>query len=284
MKKIIFTAATAILSSVAMAQSGYVSLNLGYGLASPGEKLGTDTELVPTGVPAPPLKKNSESNIYGTLGPGLNIGLTPGIMLTEHFGLEIGLNYFMGSEVDVNRVKSPLGEYNITAQSTQFRLLPAIVLSTGTDKKINGYMKAGLVIPATGVTTTKLEDTGYAGPGTASTTEYETKGAFSLGFSGTLGANVKMTDKFSIFGELSGNHLRINAKERTMTASSANGTENLGTKTTYQKEVVYKDELTSSSNNAGYNANFSQGSAQEELRTRNNFGAIFINIGVKYNF
>lgn len=276
MKKITFLVASLTLGFTAMSQGFYGSLNVGYGFSTPSQVIGTDYVINSNG-------DQTESNIYGTYGPGLNIGLTPGYMFNEHFGVELGLNYFMGSNVDVDMTTTPFGKVTASLHSNQFRLLPSLVVSSGGDK-LSVYAKAGLVMPAFGTTFSKIENTGAAGPGSGYTREIETKGAFSIGFNGAIGVSYGISDKLSIFGELSGMNLHINAKEQTLVAATNNGTDVMGFLTTYDKNTTFVDELTATSNNDDFNANYTEDQAREALRTRNNFSALFINLGVKFNF
>ena len=276
MKKITLMVASVTLGFTAMSQGFYGALNVGYGFSTPSQVIGTDYVVSATGA-------ETESNIYGTYGAGINIGLTPGYMITEHFGVELGLNYFMGTNVDVNKVRTPFGESLASLHSSQFRLLPSLVVSSG-GTKFSVYAKAGLVLPVFGTTFLKVEDSGVFGPGSGYTRETETKGAFSLGFNGAIGVNYGISDKLSVFGELSGMNLHINAKEREVTTATNNGVDMMSALTTYDKNISYVDELTPSSNNAGYNVNYTEDQPQEVLRTRNNFSALFINLGVKYAF
>jgi opacity protein-like surface antigen len=272
MKKTLFTGVALLaIVTTASAQNLYLNVSAGYGLALPGERLGTNTT------------SSSTENIYGTLGPGLSIGLAPGYFFTEHLGVELGFNYFMGSDVEVQKTQTAAGTATITAHSNQFRITPSLVLRTG-NGDLYGYGKMGIVLPIAGTTFTNVDDTGAAGPGTAGTTAYETKGAPSFGFSGALGVNYSFNERFALFGELNTVNLRINAKSRTMTEATSNGTDVLGSLNTYQKETTYQDKLDGSSNNAAYNSSYSTGQAKDDLRTRNNFSALFINIGLRISF
>lgn len=276
MKKIILSGVAVISLTAAMAQTPYVNVSVGYGLGIPGEKLGTNSTTASNG------DKTAE-NVYGTLGQGLSFGITPGYFFNEHIGAEIGFNYFMGSEVEVQTTATPYGTATVTANSNQMRMTPSLVLRTGSEG-LYAYAKTGIVMPLGGTTYTKIDDTGAAGPNTANTSEFETKGAFSWGFSGALGVNYSINEMFSVFGEANAVHLRINAKTRTMTAATSNGVDVMGALTTYDKEITYQDELNNSSNNSSYNTNYSTATAKDDLRTRNNFGALFLNIGLKINF
>lgn len=276
MKKSLITGFALLAVTVVSAQDLYVNVSAGYGLGLPGEKLGTNSTTTSSGA-------TTTENVYGTLGQGFAVGLTPGYNFTEHMGVELAFNYFMGADVQVQKTETPYGTATASAHSNQLRMTPTLVLRTGGDK-LTGYMKAGIVLPLAGTTFTKVDDSGAAGPGTGSTARYETKGAFSYGFNGVLGLNYKLNDRFGIFGELSSVNLRINAKSRSLTAATSNGTDVYGSLTTYQKETTYQDKLDGSSNNSTYNTNYSTGSAKDDLRTRNNFSGLFLNIGLKISF
>lgn len=264
MKKIIFTVSVILLGSTAMAQGPYVSFNVGYGLATPSEVLGIESE------PA------RQSNIYGTLGGGLNLGLTPGYMFSEHFGVELGLNYFMGSEVEVAKSTNSAGKvYSRKASSNQFRVLPSLVVSTG-GEKMSLYAKAGLVVPVAGSTITKVDDSGVTAP-VAITREVKIKGQYTVGFSGAIGGTYNLSDKLSLFAELTGVNLRIKAKSSEVTKATNAGQDVLGVMTTSQKQTEFEDEL-----NTGVTPD--PNSPSKALASKNNFGAVSINIGIKYNF
>lgn len=275
MKKLMLSGALVLASMSLSAQEFYTSFSVGYGLGLPGEKLGTNTTQTATSL--------ATENIYGTFGQGLGINLSPGYFINDHFGFELGLNYFMGAKVTATEATTPYGTLTAVAHSNQLRLNPSVVLRTGTEG-LSGYARLGIIIPALGTTFTDVDDSGTAGANTDYTQSFETKGAFSVGFSGALGANYALSDKLSVFGEVNGSNLRINAKSRTMTAYSVHGTDMMSYLTTYDKEVSYVDQLDGSSNNSSYNSSTNTDNAKEDLRTRNNFSGLFFNIGVKFNF
>lgn len=252
-----------------MAQGPSIGINVGYGIGTPSEVLGMQSE------------PGRMSNIYGTYGSGLNLGITPGYMLTEHFGLEIGLNYFMGTEILTEKSVNNGGTYERYSKSNQFRILPNLVVTSGGDV-MSVYAKAGLVLPVTGTTFTRGEDSG-AGEltpfGIASTYKAETKGQFSLGYSGAIGGQYNLSESISLFAELSGNYLRIKGKTTSYTEYTVAGQDRLGQLDTYQKEIEYQDEV-----NPLLNPADAPGSPRKELAPKNNYSAIFLNIGIKFNF
>jgi len=269
MKKLLLTVATVTVSIAASAQLS-VGLNVGYGIGGPKQVLGTETTLA----------SGTTENIYGSLGGGLNIGVTPGFWFGEHVGAELGLNYFMGSDVMVGRTTTPLGEAEATAHSDQFRLLPSLVIKSA-GEKANLYVKAGLVIPAVGKTTQEIENTGTSGPASASSSTSETVGQMTVGYTGAIGFNLGLGERLGFFAEVSAISLRVSAEKTTLTDySSASGAQ-LSDLPTYMKEINYVDAIDNNSN-TGPTANMNQ--AEDKLRINSNYGGIFLNVGIKFNF
>jgi len=261
-------------AGAASAQGLYAGFQVGYGMASSSDVLGTTTVVTSTG-------DQTETNIYGTLGGGTSFGLNLGYNFSEHFGAELGVNYFLGSAVSVTEVTVPTGEVMATAQSSQVRLAPMLVVTTGGDFAV--YGKGGLVLPVSGATTLEVRNTTNPLIGEVQQ-DFETKGAISVGFQGAVGVNYKLSDNLSLSGELSAVNLRIKAATRSMTRNPVGGTDVLESMDTYDKETTYVDELGSSSNNAAYNlTGVNTGSAIEELATKTNFSALFINVGITYS-
>lgn len=273
MKKGLLLGALLLGAGSISAQGLYVGLQGGYGFGTPGDKIGAETVITSTG-------DQTSTSIISSFGGGTNAGLNVGYMFTEHIGAELGFSYFLGSEVTSDHVTVPTGELLVTRKTTQTRLAPSIVLTTGGDFAV--YTKAGLMLPVGGSTIIDYSD--ETNPLATVDRGFEAKGAMSIGFQGALGANYKLSDNLSIFGELSAVNLRVKSASNTMTRSVVAGTDVLSLMDQYDIETVFVDELTSSSNNAGYNASYKTTDAKEDLASTTNFNGFFINIGVKYNF
>lgn len=269
-KSIIFAAAMAVSGAVS-AQGPYVGINVGYGFGAPGTDIGSTINATTSSY--------SETQVFGTLGGGLNAGLNVGYMFSEHIGADLGLNYFMGSTVRSRDVTSPSGTVTVDSKSTQMRIAPSIIVSTG--GTFAGYARFGLVLPVGGSTVTEYRDNTS---GSMVAIDYESKGMPSLGFQGAIGVSYELSDKLSLFGEFSPVVMQIKSKSRTMTAYTVDGQDNLGNLTTYDKEQVSVDELTNSSNNTSTNPNASDASPEDVLATSTNFNGAFISVGVKFHF
>ena len=211
MKKVVITMGAFFALSVATAQGGYASLSVGYAAGTSIEAIGVETTETATGT------ISSQKNIEGTYGSGIPIALAGGYMFSEHFGLEIGVNYFMGSVV-VSEITNKPGDYkDISAsQGDQIRVLPQLVLSTGSDFPIEIFAKAGVVMPVVGSTSFNKNIT--MGEVSVLSVEGNATGNFSYGYTGTVGAAYGISDNLSIFGELQYTGLRAKSNSKTITS------------------------------------------------------------------
>lgn len=269
MKKLILPVLAVMTLGTASAQFN-LGISAGYGIGSPGHVLGTSNT------------SSSSENIYGTLGSGIQANLTPGYMFGDHFGIELGLNGFFGSKTTIDETSVPSGDFTHTQSSNQFRISPAFIIKSG-GEKISAYARTGLVLPLMGSVRSEISNS--TNPGAITEIELNTTGKVSLGYTGAVGVNVHFGDKFGFFAEVGANSLRVKSKETEITKYTVNRTDVLGNMDTYDKETVYVDELTNSSNNTGTNpTGTDQNSAKEELREVANFSNFFIQVGFKITF
>lgn len=274
MKKGLLLGVLLLGAGAVSAQNLYAGFQLGYGVGAPTDVVGSTTVVSSTG-------DQTETNVYGSYGGGLNLGLNVGYNFSEYFGAELGFNYFLGSSITSTDVTVPTGSATLMAKSTQMRLTPLLVVSTGGDVAL--YGKAGFVLPVGGSTIAEYRDDTNPIIG-AVERDFESKGAMSLGFQGAFGVKVDF-GSLSLFGEISAVSLRIKSASNTMTRNSVGGVDFLEAMDTYDKETTFVDELNSSSNNSSYNLlNVNSNSAKEDLASKTNFSAIFLNIGLRYNF
>ena len=299
MKKIILTGCVGIamlFMGNANAQGFYAELSGGYGWGLGENQLGvesyTDVTLNSSGMPV--FGDGSyDRAINGTMGTGLNITVSPGYMITKNLGIEIGINYFKGSETRISENSNPdpdhIDHSKTTAYSNQVRLIPSLVFNTGGDEGFYGFAKLGLLLPITGSTTGNMEGYEYQTDGSLLKSEVETKteGKFSLGFRGSVGVGYKISDLISVNLEGFYTALHVQAKKRVMESYTVNGTDQIADAKTIQTETVYVDELNGSSNNPSYISNPSDldvDSPLEEMMAPTNFSQLGFQIGVKFSF
>ena len=148
-KKIILASALSVMASVGFSQKVYLSLNTGFASSAVSDDIGSKSTTTASGT--------TTENIYGTLGAGVPVTLSAGYMVTKHIGVELGVNYFLGSEVTVRENTNDVvgSKLTATAKTSQLRLLPSLMITTG-GEGLNMYAKAGLVLPVTGKAISKI--------------------------------------------------------------------------------------------------------------------------------
>ncbi|MCO5261175.1 MAG: outer membrane beta-barrel protein [Crocinitomicaceae bacterium] len=286
MKKIVLFGALLFATTTVKAQGFYTDLNFGYGVCIPTSVLGAD---IYKDLDNP--ENSYEKNIYGSLGRGFNVTLSPGYMITKNIGVELGINGFFGTETLMEQKKTTDENlYDITkAKSNQLRIIPSVVLNTGGDK-LYGYAKAGIVLPVAG-STKAHRSTSFTVliPGNLTPDVYSNefnatvKGSFSLGFRGALGIGYNFTQNIGLNFELYSTNLQIKAKNRkVIETAKKNGVEVETDTPLYYTETNYVNEVNSSSNNDAYNTDFDQDRPKQERATKTNFNQFGFSIGLRF--
>ena len=269
MKKIIIIIGLISFSFCSLfAQGPFAYLNIGSAFGISKDIIGI--------VEVSSISEGSITNIEGTYGNGIPITLGTGYMLTDHIGMEIGLNYFKGFEIkSSDKTIQPIALTDITTSKTnQIRILPALILSTGTDNKLSLYMKSALILPIGG--STKFVRTVKSPLGN---TDIEGKitGKFALGYSGSIGVKVSLGDKLAIFAELQSINLAIKRDASEITKYDIAGNSVLQDLEVSDKKTIFVDEISSTSNT-------DDSKPSQALTSSTNYNSLGINIGLKFNF
>jgi len=268
MKKNLLLVVALFLATTMSAQL-YVGGRLGYGIGAQKYVVGTKAT------------DDSRENIWGSMGQGLPLGLKVGYFFNDNLGVELGINYWIGAEQTAADVSMTSGySNNITAKSSQLRLMPQLVYKS----EMGVYGRFGMVIPVTGstVVTSKEVTPTLAGPMTVEA-EKSYKGSFAMGFAGAMGYAYQLNDNMQLFGELEYVSLTIKGKTSEVTKYSVNGADMLTGMTTIQKESNYVDVLDKDSNTSS-NPNVDANKPQDELRTSTVYSSLRFNVGVTYAF
>jgi hypothetical protein len=267
MYKFSFCIAVLISGFSSFSQGPTISAFAGYGFSAPSDVLGIQIEPEKT------------TNIYGTLGAGMNYGLSSSYMLKPNFGMELGFSYFQGTKTLTSRVKNDFGVYESFQNSNQFRLMPSLILQHS-GEKLGFYFKPGLVLPISNVSNVEETESGsgtIAQIGQTVSTKSETKYFFAVGYSASIGGTVKLTKKLSLFGELNGISLKILTKSKTMTSYVYNGIEDIDNVKTVDKITSYDDQIDTFVNN-------DENVSKKALSLKHSYSAIFLNVGLKFSF
>lgn len=285
----------------------------------------------------------SEKNSFGSRGAGLNFSLGYGYMFLKNVSFEVDFSYLYTLGItdayinDVNVSNKLLYNGKQTSYTSMFRMSPMIGVYANENLIVRPYAKFGIILPLAGGTYADLtiedntgvafedlmpmidkktyDDTKALGAAigfpnliipTKTDISAVTKGSFSVGFLGRLGAeyNFKnlLNNKLTIFAEMEMQMLTIKAHKTIIKSfySTVNDkglkqiAEDSNIKTEFTEadiptillETDYIKEITELSN-ATYDINsstFDRDKALEQLTFRDNYNAFGFLVGLKYTF
>jgi len=287
--KILFTLSVAILSLISVnsnAQGFYIEAGSGYGWKAASQSIGDNYSFTNSGSTF----SSSDQNVKGSFGAGWNFGGAFGYMFSEHIGAELGISYLSGSNIQLTNNTNDVGNYStsrtITISGSMLRLNPTIKIG-GEPGRITPYIKVGLVIgisPSITITndSTYSYSTFYPTVTTIDTVVAQTNklsGGTSFGFSVALGADVRLNNLISLYGEIGMIGQTYAPTSGTLTSYTKDGADQLSTMTTSQKQITYVDSYTTSSS-APTNAAL----PSQQLKVYEPFSSWGINIGVHLTF
>lgn len=195
-----------------------------------------------TGVRTVDLNKASYSS-------GVTGVVAGGYMFNPHIGFELGIGInvapkkyeFTYQQEDTMGVN--LDHLFESYSRRSVNIMPAIVVSTGSDKDFSAYGRAGLVLPIggkmTGITTTTNHMTNDV-----SVEEELFDFYMSKGLQGAVGAEYKLSDNLGLWAEINGTSLTRYTKSSEIVAYTINGTDQLSLLTTDQRQTQYEYQST----------------------------------------
>jgi hypothetical protein len=251
------------------AQGAYVNIDAGYGLNMSSQNLSYIDFYNYTNL------NNSITNeqVNVSLGKGLNLGGAFGYMFNKNIGAELGISYLLGGKSKAkDTYTSRTTDYTIS--SKMLRIIPSLVIASGIEK-INPYMKFGLLI-GTGSINFEYNDNDN---GDIYLEKRKINGGIALGLSSALGVMVNLSDKMSFYGEFNMVNLSYAPTKSVITEATYNGTDELPSMTTRQKEIEFVDSYTVNQSNPP-----SDSQPNKELKQKAPFGSFGVNIGLRINF
>ncbi|KEO74458.1 hypothetical protein [Anditalea andensis] len=149
-----------LISLSCLGQHAYFQVGGGYTFPTSAGQGGEIVTLGPNG------NLLNIKNTRSELGAGVPLTVRAGYMINNFVGADLGFNYLIGEQRVVSQILANSEMANVSGQTRQARLNPAIVFSTNRDLDLSAYSRVGLVLPLGGVTTVK-----YDIPGTFTTNE-----------------------------------------------------------------------------------------------------------------
>ncbi len=279
MKKIGFFALLSLTTVQVASAQLYVKAGLGYAIPQSGQTMdGSGTPYngsttVNTNAAAETFSIQSASfstGVHGALGLGYLLSDHVGIELHGDFGLSTKKYTYTINNVLVNGVESNV--QILQKAKGLFVLSPSLVLQTG-GEKVNLYSRFGVALPLG--SRISMDQVQSNQPGTGATSVYDfsfkVKNSFTPGFSAAVGARYKLSDKISIWGELSILSMSLYIKEADLQGFSYNGrSQNLAYVTSAHVIKYTKDAVVDS--NQGNLPTYSQP-----------FSNVGLNVGVSFN-
>jgi len=226
--------------------------------------------------------------ICGSLGSGMELGLTMGFDICENFEFILRGDCFNGFEQEVGESTTTYsGEryYNQDFMKySRLSLGPGVRLNSGTaGSKVRYYGEAGLKLPIYNNTRIRqISESPFSDPGEVT---IKRKDAFSPGMFFGLGATYELSDKLSLFGQVQGTAISGKTKSSKVTRVLENGMEqDLSTRSPYQISTEYTMQVNNNSNNSFYNPNYDPDLPRQELEMSNNYSSSGVYVGLEYKF
>jgi hypothetical protein len=197
MKKIILSFAfICILALSVQAQGLYLGAGIGYGFRAGSVVVGSNDH-----------SDGSSAIVKGSYGMGLVPNLSAGYMFTSSTGVELAIGELIGTRtMTTDDFGNNTGNSKYSAMS--FYLNPSFVIRANTESKIVPYAKVGVFLGLANSGSDKTYAVHYNGLGNQITstddTEVKTKGNVATGLTSAFGLDFMLSDRFAIFGELTG--------------------------------------------------------------------------------
>ena len=240
------------------AQEGlHLDLNVGYGFPAGQQTVGVNQN------------NSTITAISGSFNQGLNLGLNFGYNSSKYIGVDLGLNYLLGTPIKSTSTTIGGGGFNSTEEiKANFLFIqPSLTLSPGFEK-LNPYVSFGPNIGFGG-----LKSTENIMPN--SSIESEFTGGIPIGFRSALGANYKLTKKLYLNLELFNVNMSYAPSKSEVTKATSNGQNVLGSMSIRDKRTDFVESYDMSS---GGNSN----DPRKQIKTYLPLSTFGVNLGIRF--
>ncbi|MEZ5017940.1 MAG: DUF2715 domain-containing protein [Flavipsychrobacter sp.] len=202
-----------------------------------------------------------------SFAPSVPVSIGAGYFFTKNIGLEVNVIIGAGTKEHTSSITFPSSTQagiNITQvqnlkAATPILAAPSLVLRSK-GQKAYIYTRAGIVLPISVRIKETFTQTHTHIASTAKTKyegAYETKTMFSIGYSGALGASLKVVEKVRVFGELALQSMSVYAKERELTSLTQGGANVIGQVLPSARVTTYKRNSNTGGNDISFAYPFS---------------------------
>jgi len=195
---------------------------------------------------------SSSSNSYTTsakkqgYGTGLPFVLAAGYHFNEHFGIELGVDYFYGFTIK-QTMDNTSSTYENKSHGQMLSIVPAFVMSLPFDK-LTPYARIGLKLGVLNSVNNQSHSVdNYPSKSTASTdiaSKARNYGGIAIGVQTAVGTDFKLSNLLSLFGEIQVDGISYSPVHGKYTEYSMNGIDQMGSRTTKQNKWDFKKDIT----------------------------------------
>ena len=212
----------------------------------------------------------------GGIGTGLPFFLAAGYKFNDHFGVELGIDYFYGFSLESKSVFGPDFNRDSKWHGQMLCIVPAFVMSLPLDK-IKPYARIGLKL---GVINNVIyqDHTVLTVESNTEDTQSKSKdyGGIAIGAQAAVGTDFVLSKMLSLFGEIQMDGISYSPKHGKYTEYIKNGTDQLGSMSVREKEWNYVKETEFSNSTPADQPG-------EEITRNFTFGNVGLVLGVKVN-
>jgi outer membrane protein W len=262
-KTILLSAACFSLGCASYAQKSYFSFGAGYGFKAGSQNFANFNNA--------DIGNNSITyeQINLSLGRGLNAGASFGYFFNDNVGLDLGVNYLLGSKTMATDDYVG-GKTEITYSGNMIRLNPSLILRAKSGK-LNPYVHFGF-IAGVGSIHSGFKDIDM---GDVMLIKIKLNGGIALGLSSAVGVDYKLNDKVALFGEINAVNMSYAPSYGKAIEASYNGVDALPDMTTSDKEFEFLNSYTETT------ATPPDSQPTKALKQKYPFSSVGLNLGLR---
>ena len=204
--------------------------------------------------------------------------LAAGYHFNEHFGIELGVDYFYGFTIK-QTMDNTSSTYENKSHGQMLSIVPAFVMSLPFDK-LTPYARIGLKLGVLNSVNNQSHSVdNYPSKSTASTdiaSKARNYGGIAIGVQTAVGTDFKLSNLLSLFGEIQVDGISYSPVHGKYTEYSMNGIDQMGSRTTKQNKWDFKKDIT-------YPNTIPNDQPDQVSKANYHFGNVGLVIGVKIN-
>lgn len=228
------------------------------------------------------LQINSQKQIYGSHGKGILGGAFVDYNVNDHWGLGLSYNHLFGSEFTYASSSHPNGNHDeYTHRGSYSNLMLEFMFETCCEGPFNGHARFGpAFMLASG---NRVEYTEIQNNQTQLHWIENYKNRFGLGFSGSVGADYHVNDRFSLGLDIGSLIYSGRQKSAELTTYQFQGADQLANMKTSQKEIEFVDEWNQSVNSPG-NMSYNMDKPLNVLAGKTSYSSLTWSLSGRFRF